>query len=107
MTRIKDTFEKCLSLNRAAFVAYITAGDPDLETSLKIADSMANNGIDILELGVPFSDPIADGEANQLAAERAISSGMTSRKVLEEACEIRKRHPSLPIVLFTYMKLLS
>lgn len=103
MTRINNTFKKCLSNNRAAFVAYITAGDPDFETSLEIADALASSGIDILELGVPFSDPLADGEANQLAAERAIRSGMTARKVLDEVCEIRKKHPELPIVLFTYM----
>lgn len=103
MTRIEARFTECNNLNRAAFVAYITAGDPDFKTSLKIVDALAFGGIDILELGVPFSDPLADGEANQLAAERAISSGMTAHKVLDEACEIRKKHPSLPIVLFTYM----
>ncbi len=103
MSRIIDTFRKCASDKRAAFVAYITAGDPDFKTSTGIANALVDGGIDILELGVPFSDPLADGEANQLAAERAISSGMTASKVLEEACEIRRKHHDLPIVLFTYM----
>ncbi|MFA6569025.1 MAG: tryptophan synthase subunit alpha [Victivallales bacterium] len=103
MTSIKDVFEKCKSQNRAAFVAYITAGDPDFETSIKVTDALAEAGVDILELGVPFSDPLADGEANQLASERALKSGMTSMKVLDEAREIRKKHKNLPIVLFTYM----
>ncbi len=103
MNRIITKFSTCKSRNRAAFVAYITAGDPDFETSIKVADALAEAGVDILELGVPFSDPLADGEANQLAAERALKSGMTSHKVLDEAREIRKKHKDLPIVLFTYM----
>lgn len=103
MTRIETVFSQCAKQNRAAFVAYITAGDPDFKTSLEIAGSLVSGGIDILELGVPFSDPLADGEANQLAAERAINSGMTALKVLDEAREIRKKNPNLPIVLFTYM----
>ncbi len=101
--RINSIFDICKSQNRAAFVAYITAGDPDFETSIKVANALAEAGVDILELGVPFSDPLADGEANQLASERALKSGMTSIKVLDQACEIRKKHKNLPIVLFTYM----
>ncbi len=103
MNRVNRVFDTCKSQNRAAFVAYITAGDPDFETSIKVADALAEAGVDILELGVPFSDPLADGEANQLASERALKSGMTAIKVLDEAREIRKKHKNLPIVLFTYM----
>jgi tryptophan synthase alpha chain len=103
MNRFNNIFTSCKSRKRAAFVAYITAGDPDFETSIKVADTLAEAGVDILELGVPFSDPLADGEANQLASERALKSGMTSIKVLDEAREIRKKHKDLPIVLFTYM----
>jgi tryptophan synthase alpha chain len=103
MKRINEVFSTSKSQNRAAFVAYITAGDPDFRTSVKIADALADAGVDILELGVPFSDPLADGEANQLAAERALKSGMTSVKVLDQARKIRKKHKALPIVLFTYM----
>ncbi len=100
---IQKTFSGCKSSGRSALVAYITAGDPDFETSMKIADEIIRAGADILELGVPFSDPLADGEANQLAAERAIASGMTPLKVLDLARDIRKIHACTPIVLFTYL----
>ena len=101
--RIRKTFAQCRAGGRAAFIAYVTAGDPDYGTSLKIVDSLVGAGVDILELGVPFADPLADGEANQLAAQRAIASGMTARKVLALSCEVRRRYPSLPLVLFTYL----
>jgi len=100
---IEETFNHCHRDNRAAFIAYIAAGDPDFKTSLDIVDALIEAGVDIIELGVPFSDPLADGEANQLAAERALNSGMTSDKVLKMTCEIRKKHPKFPLVLFTYM----
>lgn len=100
---ITAAFKNAAAQKRAAFVAYVTAGDPDFETSLKVIDNLVKAGIDILELGVPFSDPLADGEANQLAAVRALNSGMTSTKVLDLAAEIRKKYRGLPIVLFTYM----
>lgn len=101
--RIDSVFKKCKEENRKAFVAYIAAGDPDFNTSLEIVDALVEAGIDILELGVPFSDPLADGEANQLAASRALESGMTPSKVLKMAVEIRKKHTELPLVLFTYL----
>ncbi len=100
---LAERFDKCRRDKKTALIIYITAGDPDFATSLKIALSIADSGADILELGVPFSDPLADGEANQLAAERALSSGMNSLKVLDLACEIRKKCPDLPLVLFTYL----
>jgi tryptophan synthase alpha chain len=100
---ISKAFERCKAENRAAFVTYVTAGDPDYNTSLELVDSLVKAGIDILEFGVPFSDPLADGEANQLAAARALESGMTPWKVLDLCAEVRKKHPELPIVLFTYL----
>jgi len=103
MNLIEKTFDKCKKENRVAFIAYIAAGDPDFQSSLDIVDTLIAAGVDIIELGVPFSDPLADGEANQLASERALDSGMTSDKVLEMACEIRRKHPDFPLVLFTYM----
>jgi tryptophan synthase alpha chain len=103
MNLIEKTFDECKKDRRAAFIAYIAAGDPDFDTSMKIVESLIEAGVDIIELGVPFSDPLADGEANQLAAERALASGMTSFKVLEMACEIRRNYPDFPLVLFTYM----
>ena len=103
MNLLSDRFKELKKQNKKAFVAYITAGDPDYKTSLEIVDVLVNAGIDILELGVPFSDPLADGTANQLAADRALKSGMTSLKVLAFAADIRKKYPELPLVLFTYM----
>lgn len=100
---ISKAFDKCKDEKRAAFVAYITAGDPDYETSLEVVDALVKAGIDILEFGVPFSDPLADGEANQLASVRALDSGMTPWRVLDICAETRKKYPELPIVLFTYM----
>jgi tryptophan synthase alpha chain len=100
---ISKAFDKCKAENRAAFVSYVTAGDPDYQSSLELVDVLVKAGIDILEFGVPFSDPLADGEANQLAAVRALDSGMTSWKVLDLCAEVRKKHPDLPIVLFTYL----
>ena len=101
--RMHATFRKCAEDNKKVFVAYIAAGDPDFTTSLDIVDSLVDAGIDILELGVPFSDPLADGEANQLASDRALKSGMTPLKVLKLAEAIRKKHETLPLVLFTYL----
>lgn len=103
MSLIEKTFEKCRWENRAAFVAYVTAGDPDFDTSLKIIKALIANKVDIIELGVPFSDPLADGEANQLAADRALSAGITPGKVLSLASMIRSEFPDFPLVLFTYM----
>jgi len=103
MDRISRLFDKLKDSGRAAFVAYITAGDPDFDTSLKVAAMLASSGVDMLELGVPFSDPLADGEANQLAAARALRSGMTPMRVLDLARGIRAECPELPLVLFTYL----
>jgi tryptophan synthase alpha chain len=103
MNLLDNTFENLKINNKKAFVAYITAGDPSYAQSLKIVDVLVEAGVDILELGVPFSDPLADGTANQLAADRALKAGMTSLKVLDFASDIRKKYPKLPLVLFTYM----
>ncbi len=107
MDIIAKTFKACRSKGRAAFIAYIAAGDPDFSTSLMIVHALSEAGVDIVELGLPFSDPLADGEANQLAAARALKAGMTPCKVLDLACEIRKKLPRLPLVLFTYMNPVS
>lgn len=100
---IEKTFADCKRNNKAAFIAYITAGDPDFNTSIEIVESLIDAEVDIIELGLPFSDPLADGEANQLAAERALKAGMTPAKLLDMVREIRNRHPHFPLVLFTYM----
>jgi tryptophan synthase alpha chain len=103
-SRIADVFSKARAENRAAFVAYLCAGDPDLETSVEACRALIDAGIDILELGVPFSDPLADGLTNQLAAQRALESGMTGEKVLELVRRVRA-FSEVPIVFYTYYNL--
>lgn len=100
--RLSTTFQSLRSNKQKAFVAYIAAGDPNFEFSLEIMKSLAETGADIIELGLPFSDPLADGIVNQMAAERALKSGMTTARVLELVREFRKSHET-PIVLFTYL----
>jgi len=103
-SRILEAFARARAESRAAFVAYLCAGDPDLETSVQACRALIEAGIDILELGVPFSDPLADGLTNQLAAQRALESGMTGAKVLELARRIRE-FSEVPIVFYTYYNL--
>jgi len=100
--RIDSTFKQLKETNTSAFIAYVTAGDPTIDLSLKIIHGLADAGADVIELGVPFSDPQADGEVNQLAAERALKSGCTLSKVLDLVREFRKTHQT-PIILFTYL----
>lgn len=102
-SRLSKTFTRLRASGRPAFVAYIAAGDPDYERGLVVADELVAGGVDILELGIPFSDPLADGEANQLASQRALASGMTQARSIELAAEVRRRHPELPVVLYTYL----
>ncbi len=102
MNRIDETFQQLKADGKKAFVAYVSAGDPGFETSLEIIKGLADSGADLIELGVPFSDPLADGIVNQLAADRALKAGMTTPKVLELVREFRKSHQT-PIILFTYL----
>jgi tryptophan synthase alpha chain len=104
MPRIKDAFARARAQNRAAFVAYLCAGDPDFDTSLAACLAVVSSGADILELGVPFSDPLADGLTNQLAAQRALESGMTAARVFELVRRIREAS-EIPIVFYTYYNL--
>lgn len=103
--RISHCFEKAKAENRACFIAYVCAGDPDYETSLEVCRTLIAGGIDLLELGVPFSDPLADGLTNQLAAQRALEGGMTQAGMLTLLRELRAEAPELPIVLYTYYNL--
>lgn len=102
MNRIDSTFASLREKNQKAFVAYVSAGDPDLPRSLEVIKALADAGADIIELGLPFSDPLADGIVNQMAAERALNAGCTTAKVLELIRDFRKTHET-PIVLFTYL----
>src|SRR5215467_15077053 len=101
MTRIEKRFEQLKSEKRHAFIAYITAGDPSRDITRDLIFGLEKAGADIIELGVPFSDPIADGPVIQRATERALAQQMTLRKVLELAAEVRKQS-QIPMVLFSY-----
>jgi len=100
--RLAATFQQLRATRQKAFVAYIAAGDPDFDKSLGIMQALAGIGADIIELGLPFSDPLADGIVNQMAAERALKAGMTTRRVLDLIRAFRATHAT-PIVLFTYL----
>jgi len=104
MSRIDQAFARARAAQRSAFIAYLCAGDPDLETSVLACRTLIDHGIDVLELGVPFSDPLADGLTNQLAAQRALESGMTKEKVFELVRRIRA-FSEVPIVFYTYYNL--
>jgi tryptophan synthase alpha chain len=100
--RIDAAFARLKREGKKGFIAYIAAGDPDLARTFEIAHSLEACGVDILELGVPFSDPLADGVVNQLAAARALAAGTTLPRLLESVREFRTRS-QLPVVLFTYL----
>src|ERR671924_377062 len=101
MTRITETFAALRDRGEAALIPYITAGDPDLDTTLQLVHELARQGADLIELGIPFSDPMADGLTHQRAAERALRSGTSLAHVLEVVQRIRQSL-SVPLVLFTY-----
>ena len=102
MNRIDATFSRLRDANQKAFVAYVCAGDPSFATSLEVVRALADAGADIIELGVPFSDPLADGIVNQMAADRALKAGMNVPRVLDLIRAFRETHET-PIVLFTYL----
>src|SRR3954464_14994431 len=105
MNRITARFEKLRNDRKKGFIVYIGAGDPDLEATRQLALAFDQIGVDVLELGVPFSDPLADGLVNQLAAQRGLESGATPPKVLETVAAIRK-DSQIPIVLYIYFNLM-
>jgi len=101
-SRTSNAFARSSGDGRAAFVAYLTAGDPDPAATVDLARAAAAGGADILELGVPFSDPIADGATLQRAAARALAAGTSLESVFAAAAEIRKGEPDLALLLFSY-----
>lgn len=105
MNRIESRFEELRKLQKKGFIAYIGAGDPDLETTEALALAFDQAGVDVLELGVPFSDPLADGLVNQLAAQRGLASGTTVDRLLSTVQSIRKKS-QIPIVLYVYFNLI-
>lgn len=98
---MEKTFKRLKDKNEKALVAFITAGDPDMETSISIISAMCRNGVDILELGVPFSDPTADGPVIQRSSGRALKTGMRLGSVIEMTRRIRQ-NTDVPIILFSY-----
>jgi len=101
VSRIKDTFRSLHAGGEGGLIAYVTAGDPDPTMTPKIAGEFIQGGADIVEIGIPFSDPIADGPTIQAAATRALKTGVTPRSVLEMAREIRSKFET-PLVILTY-----
>jgi tryptophan synthase alpha chain len=102
VTRITQLFERLRREQRCGMIAYLTAGDPTPEATPGLVAALERGGADLIELGVPFSDPIADGPVIQQAGDRAIRAGATLRKVLAIAAEIRKTS-EIPLLLFTYL----
>ena len=102
MNRIQSKFSELKRSGRKAFIPYITAGDPDPETTAEMILELDRSGADLIELGVPFSDPMADGPVIQRASERALKSGVSARDCLAIVRNIRKRS-EIPIVLFSYL----
>lgn len=100
--RIDAKFAELRSLGRSGFMAYITAGDPDMEATTRLVPALAEAGVDFVELGVPFSDPLADGVVNQLGAQRALAAGATISRVFDAVRAIR-RECEVPLILYTYL----
>ncbi|WP_417210137.1 tryptophan synthase subunit alpha [Antarctobacter sp.] len=102
MTRIESTFARLQAAGRKAFVSYIMAGDPDVDTSLAVMKGLPGAGVDVIELGLPFTDPMADGPTIQLAGQRALEGGMTLDRTLQMVRDFRAADDSTPIVLMGY-----
>ena len=100
-TRIAGRFDRLRREGRRAFVAFVTAGDPSLDRTVELAGELDAAGVDVLELGVPFSDPLADGPVIQRSSERALARGTTLARVLEAVGRIREKS-DLPLLLFSY-----
>lgn len=102
MSRIDQAFAHCKTANRAAFIPFIMGGDPSLDVCAKLLDALPAAGADIIELGIPFSDPMADGPTIQAAGLRALATGATLEKILHLVAEFRKKHAT-PLVLMGYL----
>ena len=102
MSRIAATFERLRQSQRRALIPYFTAGDPDPAATVPVMHALAGAGADVIELGVPFSDPMADGPVNQRASERALRKGVTLARILEQVGEFRRDDERTPVVLMGY-----
>jgi len=106
MNRIDVKFRTLRTTGQKGFIAYICAGDPNLRVTAELVEAFEQVGVDVVELGVPFSDPLADGVVNQLAAERALRSGTTLRGVLKTVAALRRGGLRVPIVFYVYYNVL-
>ena len=102
MSRIQTAFERLKGEGRKALIPFITAGDPDADLTVPLMHALVEAGADVIELGVPFSDPMADGPTIQRASERALARGMTLRKVLQRVTAFRAENDTTPVVLMGY-----
>jgi tryptophan synthase alpha chain len=102
MTRIEQKFAALRAGGKKAFVAYIMGGDPDHATSLELMKGLPGAGVDLIELGMPFTDPMADGPTIQLAGQRALEGGQTLQKTLDMVAEFRRTDPATPVVMMGY-----
>ena len=100
--RLAAIFAKAKRENKGILGIFVSAGDPNTNSSIKILDGLVEAGADMIELGMPFSDPMADGPAIQAASLRAIKSGMTLMGSLKIASQFRKKHPDIPLILMGY-----
>src|SRR3954449_11007228 len=105
MNRIVERFARLKREGKKGFIVYIGAGDPSLEATRQLGLGFDKIGVDVLELGIPFSDPLADGLVNQLAAQRGLESGTTPLKVLQTVGALRKES-NIPIVFYIYYNLI-
>jgi tryptophan synthase alpha chain len=101
--KVSEKLQSLRAARRKAFIPYLTAGDPSLAQTEKLVLALSEAGADVIELGVPFSDPVADGPVNQRAAERALAAGVRLGDVLDLAARLRARGCATPLVLFTYL----
>ena len=102
MRRIAETFDRAAAEDRAAFVAFVMAGDPDRETARALLDGLPGAGVDVVEIGMPFTDPMADGPSIQRAGQRALAAGQTLVRTLEDVRGFRAAHPETPVILMGY-----
>ena len=105
MSRVADAFRRLREKNEAAFMPYVACGDPSADFTVDLSNTLIENGADLLEFGIPFSDPIADGPTIQNASVRALGAGMNPDTALQIARQIRARNPQIPIVVMTYFNL--
>jgi tryptophan synthase alpha chain len=102
VSRIRELFSEAKARGESLFIPYLTMGDPNLEASIRLVETLARSGAGVIELGVPYSDPVADGPTNMKAADRALRAGTTLRGVLDASAKLRASGVKTPFVLFTY-----